>query len=88
MTPLHVCHRCPDRGEVVDRVCLCKLDGDDIRTHARERYCPAGRYRLGLGDVIAGIMHRTGIAKLWKKIRGKKCGKCRERQMKLNQLSK
>jgi hypothetical protein len=90
MTPLATCHRCPDRQRNCHGPCACTLDGRDILEHARERYCPAGRYQLGLGDTVAGVLHRTGIAPLYKKIRSKvtkkPCG-CRARQARLNVLA-
>jgi hypothetical protein len=63
--------------------------GKDIRGHAAERYCPAGRYQLGLGDKVAGVLHRTGIGPAYKKLRSKvtnkPCG-CSGRQHALNVL--
>jgi len=77
---LHVCHRCQRRngGD-------CTIDGVGIIEHARQRLCSIGRYKLGLGDIIAAITYRTGIQWLLRKMRRKPgCGGCKARQMKLN----
>jgi hypothetical protein len=71
MTPLSVCHRCPDRQRPCAGACACTLDGVDIIKHAAARYCPAGRYQLGLGDTIAGVLHKTGIGPAYLKLRSK-----------------
>lgn len=84
MSLVVICHSCPDRQRGCAGPCACTLDGADIREHANQRYCPAGRYKLGIGDAIARITHATGIRKVVKVLaRGKPCG-CKERQLRLN----
>jgi hypothetical protein len=68
---LTLCVRCEHRQRTCDGPCPCTLDGRDILDHARERYCPAGRYQLGLGDTIAGVLHKTGIGPAYLKLRSK-----------------
>jgi hypothetical protein len=89
MNLIGTCHRCPDRQRPCDGPCACTIDGRDIRDHAAERYCPAGRYQLGLGDKVAGVLHRTGIGPAYKKLRrkvtSKPCG-CQKRATALNVL--
>lgn len=84
---LEICIRCKHRQKRCAGVCLCTVDSIPIRNHAAEGYCPLGRYRLGPGDVIAIITHRTGIQWIIRKLRrGKPCGGCKERQIKLNEV--
>jgi hypothetical protein len=86
---IKICQACPDRKRPCAGPCPCLLDGVDIIEHAKGRYCPAGRYQLGLGDKVAGVLHRTGIGPAYKKLRGKvtnkPCG-CSSRQHALNVL--
>lgn len=82
-----VCATCKHSARKCSGPCPCTIDGADIMQHAQERYCPLGKYKLGLGDVIAIITHRTGIQWLLRKISRKPtCGGCKGRQIKLNQL--
>jgi hypothetical protein len=87
---LLMCHRCPHRRPPRKGVSVCKLDGADIIAHSRDMHCPAGRYQLGLGDTIAGVLHKTGIGPAYKKLRSKittkPCG-CPKRQATLNVLA-
>jgi hypothetical protein len=85
-----ICHRCPRRQQTCSGACACLETGRDIIDHAlRERYCPLGKFQLGLGDTIASLLHRTGIGPAYKKLRGKvtkkDCG-CASRQRALNVL--
>ena len=77
-----VCHRCRDH----DGAGTCRLDSGSITGHAVEGYCPAGKYRQGLGDLVARVTHATGIAKVVKAVLPD-CG-CRKRQEALNRLGK
>ena len=88
MTLIQICQGCDKSSRNCNGPCPCTIDGQDILRHAQERYCPLGKYRLGLGDIIAIITHRTGIQWLLRKIRRKPtCGGCKGRQIKLNQLT-
>ena len=41
----------------------------------------------GLGDMVASVLEKTGVAAIVKKVKGgKDCGGCGKRQEKLNQL--
>jgi hypothetical protein len=87
MKPIQICHRCPDRQFPCAGACICKLDGKDIVQHARELYCPKGRYQLGIGDTVARVLHTTGVAGAYRKLRGEKgCKPCQQRQHALNVL--
>jgi len=80
-----ICYLCKHRAIFDGR--MCGIDWKPQKEHIEQRYCPLGRYRLGLGDVIAMITHRTGIQWVLRKIRqGKPCG-CKARQVKLNRGS-
>lgn len=84
------CQACPDR-----RSSHCGQDGQDIALHARDNYCPTGRYRLGLGDRLASWLSRTGLRWLalelsrerelyvWWRESPRSCG-CPARQVALN----
>lgn len=50
------CHKCERRNGS-----FCGIDKAIISEHASERYCPLGKYKLGLGDVIAMLIHWTGL---------------------------
>jgi hypothetical protein len=79
---LIICHRCPQRQRDCRGGCDCTVDGRDITAHARERHCPEGRFRLGLGDMIARVTHLLGIQRLLRR-RKWRCG-CAGRQNRLN----
>lgn len=55
------CSKCPHSSRNCRGPCPCTIDGADIIQHAQERYCPLGKYRLGLGDIIAMLIHWTGL---------------------------
>lgn len=40
---------------------MCGLNQVDIQLNSVAGYCPAGRFRLGLGDFLARFFHMTGI---------------------------
>jgi hypothetical protein len=68
-------------------VCPCLIDGRNIIDHAKEAYCPLGKFRLGPGDILAAAFHRLGIRRMWLKLRGKSgCSKCAKRQTWMNRL--
>jgi len=77
-----VCRACPDRTTHCRGACPCPIDDKPAADHAREAYCPAGRYRLGLGDTIARVLHVTGVARLVRRLK-LPCG-CKKRQQALN----
>jgi hypothetical protein len=81
-----LCARCPHSQRGCQGPCACTVDGRDILEHAAEGYCPLGRYKLGPGDVLAIIFHRTGIrwlvGLLWAS-----CG-CESKQKWLNRVWK
>lgn len=82
-----VCATCHHSQRQCKGKCACTIDGKDIMEHIAERYCPIGRYKLGLGDVVARITHATGIQALTRKMKGKRgCGGCKKRQLRLNQI--
>jgi hypothetical protein len=88
MNLIAICHRCPNRQKDCAGPCVCTVDGEDIIEHAETRYCPEGRYRLGLGDIMAMALARTGVAAVYRWLtgkRGKPCGGCQKRQQRLNQ---
>ena len=84
LKPILICHGCQRRNRVNERTVVCTIDGKPLHEHAAERYCPEGRYELGLGDKIAAVLHKTGIAGIVKRITRKPCG-CKKRQQKLNE---
>lgn len=85
MNLIAVCSRCKHSARNCRGACPCTIDGVDILKHAEERYCPIGRYKLGLGDIIAKLTHATGIQKFVKAVtRKKSCGGCKARQMAMN----
>jgi hypothetical protein len=60
-----ICHRCPHvQPPPYSGKCACTIDGRDILDHAKDRYCPLGRFRLGLGDWIARVLTATGLRPL------------------------
>lgn len=38
------CHTCPARQRPCYGPCACTLDGRDIQEHARDGFCPRGRF--------------------------------------------
>lgn len=79
------CHQCPKRQRPCNGPCACTLDGVDIIDHAEQRYCPAGRYRLGVGDVVARLLYLTGVRAVYLRFRKTKtCGECQARQTSMN----
>ncbi|QOV90879.1 hypothetical protein [Humisphaera borealis] len=67
---LATCHRCLIRADAFrcNGVCPCVVDGRDIAEHAALDLCPRGHYRCrGLGDLVARVLNRTGIARLAKR---------------------
>lgn len=85
MNLIGVCSVCDKSQRGCKGPCACTIDGKDIMQHAAERYCPLGKYRLGLGDVVARITHATGIQAVMRRLTKKKpCGGCKKRQLALN----
>ncbi len=84
---LSKCHRCPHRSPPpYAGVCLCLHDPKnpvDIIERSASRYCPAGKFKLGLGDLIARVLHFTRLNRLKPR---KHCG-CKDRQLWLNRVS-
>ena len=80
---IFVCHRCPHRQRPCAGACLCLVDGVDIIDHAETRYCPAGRYHLGLGDWIARLAHPLHLREKWVLLTRRPCG-CAARQQQTN----
>ncbi len=87
-----ICHRCEHAQASCSGRCACLYDPAkpvDILVRVETRHCPEGRFRLGLGDTIARLLHAAGIAKpakaLLERATGKPCG-CAERQAKLNSM--
>jgi hypothetical protein len=86
---ISVCHRCRQARKLDGCAgsCPCPIDNCDISEHAQERYCPLGKYRLGPGDVIAFVSHKTGLWRLWhwwNRITDEHCSDCKGRQLELN----
>jgi hypothetical protein len=75
---LMICQYCPHL--VRKGAGVCGKDDRRVSEHANDRYCPIGRYDLGLGDVIAKVLTAVGIGK-------NKCGGCAARQKALNKLT-
>lgn len=86
-----ICLRCPSRGKPVgDGSCFCLFDPAkpiDIRERVESLICPAGKFKLGLGDLVARVLVFTRLNKLAKVkewITGKPC-KCGETQLRWNE---
>ncbi len=47
MTPIGICHRCPQRQNVRQGLAVCRVDGANIREHAKAGECPKGRFAAG-----------------------------------------
>ncbi len=78
------CHHCLNRQQECDGgMCTCTIDGKDIADHANEGYCPIGNFRIGLGDFLARLFHRTGVKAVVNTVTGGNCG-CKKRQMDWN----
>jgi hypothetical protein len=79
-----VCAKCVRAaGQSCSGACPCPDDGRDVRDHAREAFCPRGKYGLGIGDAVARLTYATGIqAKVGP------CGACKERQQRWNRKKK
>lgn len=83
---IHICHRCTRRQRPCAGRCVCLVDGQDVLEHAATAYCPLGRYRLGMGDLLARGLHVTRLARLavlWREMTGREC-RCGQRQGELN----
>jgi hypothetical protein len=79
-----VCAKCVRAaGQSCSGACPCPDDGQEIRQHAAEGFCPRGKYGLGLGDTIARFTYATGI-----QAAVGPCGGCKDRQKKLNRKKK
>lgn len=76
MSLIAICHTCKHRQRDCAGPCNCTLSGKDIIEHANEQHCPAGKFKLGLGDTVARVTHALHIPQ---------CGKCTERQKGLNE---
>ena len=62
---IHTCHVCPFRPPACQGWCPCRVDGRQIIDHARDHDCPLERFTpRRLGDTLAWIIQRTGIARL------------------------
>jgi hypothetical protein len=80
-TPLQICHACDKRQRPCHGACACTVDGRDIIDHAGRHDCPLHRYRRrGLGDWLAGAIHRLSRGKV------RQCGGCKARAARLNAL--
>jgi hypothetical protein len=82
------CHACPFvQPPPYNRTCVCTLDGRDILEHARDQYCPEGRFAWsGAGDAVAFVVHRLrldGLSRVWERFTHRPCG-CAARQKRLN----
>jgi hypothetical protein len=90
------CHACPHRQASCRGPCACLKDNRDIIEHARAHDCPAEKFRArGLGDTVAWILQRLGVAYLHRRFRARAapahaagksgCG-CLQRREKLNDM--
>lgn len=74
------------------RIFVCPACGFSDRLHPAltlsqvHTCCPKANY--GLGDIVATALEVTGIAPLVRRLRGGKCGGCKQRQQALNDLGK
>jgi hypothetical protein len=82
-----VCAKCVRAaGQSCSGACPCPDDGRDVRDHAREAFCPRGKYKLGIGDAVARLAYATGVQAAVKAT-GIPCG-CKERQKRWNRKKK
>jgi len=85
---IQICLTCP-RARLDLGVMRCRLDGRSVHLHAREKDCPEGRFRQGLGDTIARALSATGVSAVVKAAGG--CGgagpPCTKRRKRLNRIA-
>lgn len=66
----------------------CAMCGRECKSHSTADKTLRNCVKMGLGDYVATAIELSGIGPLYRRIRGKKCGGCQQRQEALNELGK